>query len=188
MAEAYCVKEKTKREMSGAHEVHLRNGRRAIEGSCPSCGIKLFRILGSNEDWNGGGTSHQAKAEPEVKQGAVQCGPDSNPTISLNAPVTEFNHLPDDPHEDHSLQIMPAALLVVQQPQNYDLASQVVTYFPLVPVQGTPPINTLVNLEADKNTMAVAGALVADIPAREGEDDGGGTEDVPGPRLMSNPD
>jgi uncharacterized Zn finger protein (UPF0148 family) len=46
MAEAYCVKEKAKREMSDAHEVRLKNGRRALEGSCSSCGTKLFRILG----------------------------------------------------------------------------------------------------------------------------------------------
>ena len=47
MAEAYCVKEKTKREMSGATEVRLKNGRRAVQGTCPSCGTKLFRILGN---------------------------------------------------------------------------------------------------------------------------------------------
>ena len=47
MAEAYCVKEKAKREMSGATEVHLKNGRKALQGTCSTCGTKLFRILGN---------------------------------------------------------------------------------------------------------------------------------------------
>lgn len=47
MAEAYCVKEKAKREVTGATEVRLKNGRRAIQGTCPSCGNRLFRILGN---------------------------------------------------------------------------------------------------------------------------------------------
>lgn len=46
MAEAYCVKEKAKREMSSPREVTLKNGRRALQGTCSSCGTKLFKILG----------------------------------------------------------------------------------------------------------------------------------------------
>jgi len=46
MTEAYCVKEKAKREMSSPKEVRLKNGRRALTGTCSSCGTKLFRILG----------------------------------------------------------------------------------------------------------------------------------------------
>jgi len=46
MSEAYCMKEKTKREISSPQEVMLKNGRRAMQGTCASCGTKLFKILG----------------------------------------------------------------------------------------------------------------------------------------------
>lgn len=46
MAEAFCMKEKAKREMNEVSEVQMKNGRRAPQGTCPSCGTKLFRILG----------------------------------------------------------------------------------------------------------------------------------------------
>ena len=42
--QAYCVKERAKREITGAHTVILRNGRRALQGRCRSCGTALFRI------------------------------------------------------------------------------------------------------------------------------------------------
>ncbi len=48
MSEAYCMKEKTKREISSPHEVTLKNGRRALQGTCTSCGTRLFKILGNN--------------------------------------------------------------------------------------------------------------------------------------------
>jgi hypothetical protein len=47
MTQAFCVKEKAKREMSGETEVQMKNGRRALQGTCASCGTKLFRILGN---------------------------------------------------------------------------------------------------------------------------------------------
>jgi len=46
MTEAYCVKEKAKREITLPQEIRLKNGRRAIQGTCSSCGTKLFLILG----------------------------------------------------------------------------------------------------------------------------------------------
>lgn len=50
MTEAYCVKCKAKREMSNAKEVEM-NGkggvkRKAMTGTCPKCGTKMFRIMG----------------------------------------------------------------------------------------------------------------------------------------------
>ncbi|MGD1054885.1 MAG: DUF5679 domain-containing protein [Nitrososphaerales archaeon] len=42
--QAYCVKEKAKREITGAHTVVLKNGRRALQGNCKSCGITLFKM------------------------------------------------------------------------------------------------------------------------------------------------
>jgi Zn finger protein HypA/HybF involved in hydrogenase expression len=43
--EGYCVKCREKREFDG-QEVELANGRRAAQGTCPTCGTKMNRILG----------------------------------------------------------------------------------------------------------------------------------------------
>jgi Zn finger protein HypA/HybF involved in hydrogenase expression len=42
--EAYCVKCKAKREMKGARQMTMKNGKPATEGTCPVCGTKMFRI------------------------------------------------------------------------------------------------------------------------------------------------
>ena len=44
--EGYCVKCKAKKEIKGANEIVMKNGRKAIKGECPSCGTGMFRILG----------------------------------------------------------------------------------------------------------------------------------------------
>ena len=44
--EAYCVKCKSKRNMKGANEVTMANGRKAMKGTCPTCGTGMFKILG----------------------------------------------------------------------------------------------------------------------------------------------
>ena len=46
MAEGYCVKCKSKKEISEAVEEVMKNGRRAIKGKCPTCGVVMFKILG----------------------------------------------------------------------------------------------------------------------------------------------
>ncbi len=43
--EAYCVKCKAKREMQGAKEVVLKNGRPAMKGTCPVCGTNMVRFV-----------------------------------------------------------------------------------------------------------------------------------------------
>lgn len=43
--EAYCMKCRQKREFEG-QLVTLKNGRPALQGSCPVCGTKLTKILG----------------------------------------------------------------------------------------------------------------------------------------------
>ena len=43
---AYCVKCKTKKEIVDAIEETMKNGRRAIKGKCPTCGVVMFKILG----------------------------------------------------------------------------------------------------------------------------------------------
>ncbi len=44
--EAYCVKCKAKSEMKGAKEVTMKNGKKAMTGTCTSCGTKMFKIGG----------------------------------------------------------------------------------------------------------------------------------------------
>jgi hypothetical protein len=43
-AQAFCMKERVKREIIGAHTVVLKNGRKALQGKCKSCGTALFRM------------------------------------------------------------------------------------------------------------------------------------------------
>ena len=43
---AYCVKCKDKREMANAKEVTMKNGRKAMKGTCPKCGTGMYSILG----------------------------------------------------------------------------------------------------------------------------------------------
>jgi hypothetical protein len=42
---AYCVKCKEKREMKNPHEITMKNGKHAMQGTCVVCGTKLNRIL-----------------------------------------------------------------------------------------------------------------------------------------------
>ncbi len=43
--DAYCVKCKQKRVMQNAHKIVTKNGRNALEGTCPICNTKLFRFV-----------------------------------------------------------------------------------------------------------------------------------------------
>ncbi len=49
--EGYCVKCKAKKVMKDAKEVEMEGKggkmRRAMTGSCPDCGTKMFRIMSS---------------------------------------------------------------------------------------------------------------------------------------------
>ena len=42
--EAYCVKCKARRDMQGTQAITMKNGRPATQGTCPTCGTKMFRI------------------------------------------------------------------------------------------------------------------------------------------------
>ena len=46
VAEAYCVKDKKKVEVQNAQKITMKNGKPAIQGTCPICGGKVFRIGG----------------------------------------------------------------------------------------------------------------------------------------------
>jgi hypothetical protein len=50
MAEGYCVKCKAKKEIAEAVEEVMKNGRKAIKGKCPTCGVVMFKILGGKAD------------------------------------------------------------------------------------------------------------------------------------------
>jgi predicted RNA-binding Zn-ribbon protein involved in translation (DUF1610 family) len=42
--QGYCVKERKKVAMKDAVEVTLKNGHRAVSGTCPDCGTKMFKL------------------------------------------------------------------------------------------------------------------------------------------------
>ena len=44
MTEAYCVKDKKKVEIQNPTKITMKNGKPATQGTCPSCGNKVFRI------------------------------------------------------------------------------------------------------------------------------------------------
>ncbi len=45
----YCVKEKTQKPMKDAKEVTLKNGKRAMQGVCASCGTKMMKFISSKK-------------------------------------------------------------------------------------------------------------------------------------------
>jgi len=44
MVEAYCVKCRKKVEMKDAQKITMKNGKPAMQGVCPNCGTKVFKI------------------------------------------------------------------------------------------------------------------------------------------------
>jgi hypothetical protein len=44
MPEGYCVKERKKVEIQDPQQITMKNGRPAIQGTCPDCGTKIFKI------------------------------------------------------------------------------------------------------------------------------------------------
>jgi hypothetical protein len=46
VAQAYCVKDKEKVEIKDPKNITMKNGKPAIQGVCPKCGTKVFRIGG----------------------------------------------------------------------------------------------------------------------------------------------
>ena len=44
--QAYCVKCKAKRDMNNEHKITMKNGKPALQGTCPKCGGKVFKIGG----------------------------------------------------------------------------------------------------------------------------------------------
>ena len=46
MPQVYCVKCKAKKEAIDTKKVTMKNGKPALEGKCPTCGTKVFKIGG----------------------------------------------------------------------------------------------------------------------------------------------
>jgi RNase P subunit RPR2 len=67
--QAYCVKCKAKREMKGEKQVTMKNGRKAISGTCTKCGTNMFKIGGSSEGV-GSRVKSKGKAKVALKSGA----------------------------------------------------------------------------------------------------------------------
>lgn len=42
--QGYCVKCKEKREIKDAQEIKMKNDKPAVQGTCPVCGTKIFKI------------------------------------------------------------------------------------------------------------------------------------------------
>lgn len=51
--EAYCVKCRKKRQITGGEVKETPNGRKMAQGTCPVCGTKVTRFLASNEGSEG---------------------------------------------------------------------------------------------------------------------------------------
>ena len=46
MTTGYCMKCRAKKEIKDPESVTMRNGKPAVQGKCPDCGTKMFRIGG----------------------------------------------------------------------------------------------------------------------------------------------
>ena len=46
MAQAYCVKDKMKVEVMNPTTITMKNGKKALSGTCPKCVTKVFKIGG----------------------------------------------------------------------------------------------------------------------------------------------
>lgn len=46
MVQGRCMKCKESVEIKDGSEVVMKNNMKAVKGSCPKCGTKVFRILG----------------------------------------------------------------------------------------------------------------------------------------------
>ena len=78
MANGYCVKCKTSREIKDAKQITMKNGRPATQGLCPVCGTKIFKI---------GGSAAPASTTGSESAPAGQTNP-TTPTSSPTSPKT----------------------------------------------------------------------------------------------------
>ncbi len=65
----YCVKCKAKRDMENPKQITMKNGRLATEGTCGTCGTRMFKIGGGSI--SAGSSGSKAVAKKPVKSKAV---------------------------------------------------------------------------------------------------------------------
>ena len=46
MVKGRCMKDKMEVEIKDPKEIIMKNGMKAMKGTCPKCGTKVFRIVG----------------------------------------------------------------------------------------------------------------------------------------------
>ncbi len=63
----YCVKEKAQKPMKDAKEVTLKNGKKAMQGVCASCGTEMMKFVSSKKPVAVGAEAPNAPTEPESK-------------------------------------------------------------------------------------------------------------------------
>jgi ribosomal protein S27E len=64
MPEGYCFKCKTKKEIANGLEETTKSGRKAIKGTCPTCGKIIFKFLGGKAAVMAGSTAPDSPANP----------------------------------------------------------------------------------------------------------------------------
>ncbi len=82
MPEGYCVKCKAKKEIADAVEEIMKNGRKAIKGRCPTCGVVMFKILGGKATVPPSPAAPPAAADPASTPAAGPSTPDSTSAAS----------------------------------------------------------------------------------------------------------
>ena len=65
----YCVKCKAKRDMENPKQITMKNGRLATEGTCGTCGTRMFKIGGGSI--SAGSSGSKAVVKKPVKSKAV---------------------------------------------------------------------------------------------------------------------
>lgn len=63
----YCVKEKAQKPMKDAKEVTLKNGKKAMQGVCSSCGTKMMKFVSSKKPAATVAAVSSEPTEPQVK-------------------------------------------------------------------------------------------------------------------------
>ncbi len=66
--QGYCVKCEAKKEMVGAVESLLKNGRKAIKGKCRTCGMGMFKMLGESQGTSSKPARRTVKTETAQKE------------------------------------------------------------------------------------------------------------------------
>ena len=75
---AYCMKCKTERVVKDPQVVTTKNGRRAAQGTCPTCGTKMFKFL-PKEATPAAPAPTAAPVEPAPEAAPVEPAPEAAP-------------------------------------------------------------------------------------------------------------